>query len=131
MSRCSPAQTISTPHRELARSLILDSFVLDVTLSVAALDDKKLRLDSGGTLRGDPRGARLVVLHQRTHGVPWGLLRLPQACGALPGCDLQHPPPGALTFFLCLCVYVLVSPKIRRGRLELRTQLSTNRDRGF
>lgn len=50
--------------------------------------------DAGGALRGDPRGARLVVLHQRAHGVPGGVLWLPQACGALPGCDLQHPPPG-------------------------------------
>lgn len=35
-----------------------------------------------------------MVLHQRAHGLPGGLLRLPQARGALPGGDLQHPSPG-------------------------------------
>lgn len=49
---------------------------------------------AGGALRGDHRGARLVVLHQRAHGVLGGLLRLPQARGALPGCYLQHPSTG-------------------------------------
>lgn len=35
-----------------------------------------------------------MVVHQRPHGVLGGLLWVPQARGALPGCDLQHPPPG-------------------------------------
>lgn len=67
---------------------------------------------TGSALRGDPRGARLVVLHQRAHGVLGGLLRLPQACRALPGCDLQHPSPGEIWGLLGMVYTYLRSDSI-------------------
>lgn len=41
-----------------------------------------------------------MVLHQRAHGFLGRLLRLPQARGALPGGDLQHPPPSEASILL-------------------------------